>query len=97
MGCSNSLYRYACLCDPRNLLSTFTYSFQLALRNAEDGKNEPRARWKRTVHLVSRLHNGSETTTTSKIQQKAEMELKVLETQHWLELTDRLVHSYHHI
>ncbi|KAL5534268.1 hypothetical protein ACEPAG_730 [Sanghuangporus baumii] len=57
--------------------------------NAEEGRNDPAERWKRAVFLVSRLQANSARSKndTAEDSLKTEDE-KILETQHWLELTD---------
>lgn len=53
---------------------------------AKEGENDSQARWRRTVHFVSRLQQtgsiGSGTVSSP------DLDTKVLETQHWLELID---------
>ncbi|KAL5495294.1 hypothetical protein ACEPAI_757 [Sanghuangporus weigelae] len=61
-----------------------------SMRNdAEEGRNNPTERWKRATFLVSRLQADStgSKNDTAEDSLKPEDE-KILETQHWLELTD---------
>ncbi|KAG2154757.1 hypothetical protein DEU56DRAFT_710959, partial [Suillus clintonianus] len=58
-------------------------------RDADEGKNDPRTRWKRTGFLASRIQDKN-TLYASNANLKGQMykDDKMLETQHWLELVD---------
>ncbi|KAL0951312.1 hypothetical protein HGRIS_008018 [Hohenbuehelia grisea] len=56
---------------------------------AAEGKNTPRARWRRTVFVAAKLQDGNEDLNLPGPSDEGAA-LKELETQHWLELVDGL-------
>lgn len=55
---------------------------------AREGKNDARSRWKRGALLAARLQDGNKNFKSPQAAGEGEL-VKALETQHWLELTDR--------
>ncbi|KAG9104173.1 hypothetical protein FRC06_004810 [Ceratobasidium sp. 370] len=59
------------------------------LQSAERGENDPKNRMKRAVFLAGRLRDGEALLSDEENLPEASTEnSKILETQHWLELTD---------
>ncbi|KII93879.1 hypothetical protein PLICRDRAFT_100826 [Plicaturopsis crispa FD-325 SS-3] len=57
-------------------------------RDGQDqGKNDPRARWKRAKFLASRLQDGNQMLSGVGVHDDGAVK-KSLETQHWLEMVD---------
>ncbi|KAI0080309.1 hypothetical protein K474DRAFT_1590167, partial [Panus rudis PR-1116 ss-1] len=54
---------------------------------AEEGKNEPKERWRRALFLLGRLEDGNQMLAQTG-DEHAEAARKHLETQHWLEMID---------
>ncbi len=55
------------------------------------GENDTRSRWKRAVFLANRLANGRAVVTSGpkyNVNDPKSAKVKILETQHWLELID---------
>lgn len=80
---------------------------QAGQKAADEGKNDPRSRWKRAVFLAARLQNGESIPSaeipdeggvhpkSKLIPREGEHKSKILETQHWLELIDGYASSAH--
>lgn len=82
---SGDTFRESKLSSPR-----FTYlRLQQGIQAANDGQNDYRSRWKRTVHFATRLQQIEDSSNNDNTQ-VPNIEAKALETQHWLELTDGL-------
>lgn len=60
--------------------------------DADEGRNDPTRRWERAAFLASRLQaNGAGQKSSTSQDWLRPQDKKILETQHWLELTDRQV------
>lgn len=69
---------------------------QMSRIAAEEGKNDSKSRWRRAAFLANRLQDDDRPIRRSSDKSAKGMS-KTLETQHWLELTDRWENHQHFI